>query len=121
MLKEKQEFFKMLKKRLIENNYSDYSARLKERRMSEAYFLNNKKMTREQVKTLSQKINEILQSDDFIYDPLTKLIPDYDEFKSLDDIGKQRYILNLSNIYIDIKKAAEHQSRNWTARLILFN
>lgn len=103
MLKEKQEFFKMIKKRLLENNYSQYSVRIKDQRIGEVYFLNNKRMSRDQIKTLSQKINEIVQSDVFIYDPLNKLILDHEEFKNLDEIGKQKYILDLSNIYIDIK------------------
>lgn len=109
-MKEKQEFFKMIKKRLMENNYSEYSVRIKDERIGEVYFLNNKRMSREQIKVLSGKINEILESDDFITDPLNKLILDYDEFIKLDEIGKQRYILDLSNIYIDIKKKMQKTS-----------
>lgn len=103
MLKEKHEFFKMLKKRMQENNYSQYAEKMKEEKTGEVYFLNNKKMSRDQIKVLSVKVNEIVTSDDFILDPLNKLILDYDEFINLDEVGKQRYILDLSNIYIDIK------------------
>lgn len=103
MLKEKQEFFKMIRKRILENNYAKYSITIRNQRLGEVYFLNNKRMSREQIRTLSHKINEMVQSDDFIYGPLNKLILDHDEFMNLDEIGKQRYILDLSNIYIDIK------------------
>ncbi|MDD4315574.1 MAG: hypothetical protein PHC84_00265 [Clostridia bacterium] len=104
MLREKHEFFKMIKKRLVENNYSDYTVKINDERVGEVYFLNNKRMTSEQIRVLSVKVSEIIKSDDFILDPLTKLIIDKDEFMSLDEIAKQRYILDLSSIYIDIKK-----------------
>ncbi len=103
MLKDKQEFFKMIKKRILENNYAKYSVTIRNQRIGEVYFLNNKRMSREQIRELSHKINEMVQSDDFVCGPLNKLILDYDEFKNLDEIGKQKYILDLSNIYIDIK------------------
>ena len=38
------------------------------------------------------KISEMMQSDRFISDPLSKLILNYEEFKGLDEIAKQRYI-----------------------------
>lgn len=104
MLKEKHEYFKMIKKRMQENNYTQYSERMKEEKAGAVYFLNNKRMSREQIKVLSVKVKEITSSNEFILDPLNKLILDYDEFIKLDDVEKQRYILDLSNIYIDIKK-----------------
>lgn len=104
MLREKHEFFKMIKKRLVENNYSDYTVKINDERVGEVYFLNNKRITSEQLRAFSLRVNEIIKSDVFILDPLNKLIIDKDEFMGLDEIAKQRYILDLSNIYIDIKK-----------------
>ncbi|HHU42743.1 MAG TPA: hypothetical protein GXZ42_00225 [Clostridiales bacterium] len=110
MLREKHEFFKMIKKRLVENNYSQVTVKIKNQRLSEVYFLNNKKMTRDEIRDITLKISEMMQSDRFISDPLSKLILNYEEFKGLDEIAKQRYILDLSVIYNDIKNKYQNCS-----------
>ncbi len=103
MLREKHEFFKMIKKRLSENDYSQMTVKIKNQRLGEVYFLNNKRMTRDEIRAISLKINEMMSTEDFISDPLSKLILNYEEFKGLDEISKQRYILDFSSIYNDIK------------------
>ena|SRR5690554_438935 len=110
MLKEKQEFFKMIKNRLAANNYSQLAVKIKNQRLGEVYFLNNKRMTRDEIRDITQKISDMLKSDEFISDPLSKLILNYEEFKCLDETAKQRYILDLSVIYNDIKNKCKSSS-----------
>ena len=87
------------RKRLMNNSYEEYA---KER--YDVYFINNKKITKVQLEDMQAKVNEILASDDFVYDPLSKLIVDEKEFNALDDYAKVRYMLELSEIYARLKK-----------------
>ena len=87
------------RKRLMNNSYEEYA---KER--YDVYFINNKKITKVQLEDMQAKVNEILASDDFVYDPLSKLIVDEKEFNALDDYAKVRHMLELSEIYARLKK-----------------
>ncbi len=96
---EAQLYILQARKRLMNNSYEEYA---KER--YDVYFINNKKITKVQLEDMQAKVNEILASDDFVYDPLSKLIVDEKEFNALDDYAKVRYILELSEIYVRLKK-----------------
>lgn len=100
MQKEKNEYFKMIKKRLANNNYNGFSENEDERNF---HILNDKRITIEDYQNIAKITNEIIASNDCILNPLDQLIVDKNEFNSLDEIGKQRYMLQLSSIYIDIK------------------
>lgn len=104
MSKSKHEYFKELKKRMINNNYEEYAVKMQTAREKQ-YFINNKQLTREQLGMLTEKIDEIAASEEFIYDPLTRMIVDGDDFESLDTDGKIRYMLELSSLYLTLKNA----------------
>lgn len=92
-------YIKQIKKRLINNEYEQYATG-----KYGVFYINNKRVTKGQLEDMSAKIVEILASEEFVYDPLNKLIVDKDEFKKLDESGKVRYMLELSRVYADLKK-----------------
>ncbi|MBQ7308147.1 MAG: hypothetical protein IJW82_06445 [Clostridia bacterium] len=63
---------------------------------------------------IKDRIIEILNEDEEPINPLAQLI-DYSYFNSLNDDSKQRYILELANIYTETKKSYYNQ------KLINFN
>ena len=50
------------------------------------------------------KIFDLLSNDDEILNPLAQLV-DYDYFSNLDELSKQKYILEIANIYTEAKKS----------------
>lgn len=87
------------KKRLANNEYSQF---VKEK--YDVFYVNNKRVTKVQLDDMSAKIEEIMASDEFVYDPLSKLIVDKEEFLNLDDASKVKYMLELSSVYASIKR-----------------
>lgn len=52
---------------------------------------------------LYQKVRDILESDELIINPIARLI-DADEYENMDNEAKQRYILELSAKFRDLKE-----------------
>ncbi len=88
------------KHRLMHNTYADY---FMERKAS--FYLNNKKISREQYEEMCRKIKEIAASEEFVSDTLNLLVPDRQEFNKLDESNKVKYMLELSKVYTTIKKS----------------
>lgn len=87
------------KKRLLNNEYGQFA-----KDKYGVFYINNKRVTKVQLENMSAKIEEILASEEFVYDSLNKLIMDEEEFYKLDDTGKMRYMLELSKVYASLKK-----------------
>lgn len=87
------------KKRLLNHDYSEYCTD-----KFDVFYVNNKRVTRNQLENMSLKVKEIMASDEFVYDPLSKLIVDVEEFRNLDDTARVRYMLELSKVYASLKK-----------------
>lgn len=92
-------FILAAKRRLINNTYEEY---FRERKAN--FYINNKKISREQYETMCAKIKEIAASEEFVSDTLDKLVPDRFEFERLDETGRVKYMLELSKVYTQIKK-----------------
>ena len=82
------------KKRLLNDEYSVF---VKEN--DETFFVNNKIVTHEAIDELNAIVEEIMASDEFVYDPLSRLIIDEEEFNNLNETLKEKYIFELSNLY----------------------
>mgnify|MGYP007050200560 CR=1 FL=1 len=108
------EYFRELKRRLANRSYLNNSA-AKER--NKQYFLNNKKLSPEEVECITVKIEEINSSEEFIVNPLSRMILDTNDFDRLDDMGKVRYMLELSNVYLQMRATATKNQR-WLKNLI---
>lgn len=102
MVKNKQEFFKELKKRMVANNYEEYVEKVQAAK-EKHYFINNKRLSREQLAELQRKIDEIAASEEFVFDPLNRIIVDENDYYSLDESGRMRYMLELSNLYLSVR------------------
>lgn len=102
------EYFRELKRRLANRSYLNNSA-AKER--NKQYFLNNKKLSPEEVECITVKIEEINSSEEFIVNPLSRMILDTNDFDRLDDMGKVRYMLELSNVYLQMRATATKNQR----------
>ncbi len=87
------------KRRLATNGYADYFL---ERQAN--FYINNKKITRAQYDEMRRIAHEIAACDEFVSDTLDKLVPDRKEFSKLDESGKVKYMLQLSEVYKEIKK-----------------
>lgn len=68
----------------------------------EVFYLNSKKLTRQDIARLNSMIAEVLASDDFVYNPLGKMI-DEEIYNELNDENKTKYILDLSSIYLTLR------------------
>lgn len=86
------------KYRLIKNEY-----RRKAQEKLDSYNINDRQLTEKEIQILSDRVREILCSEVFIDNPLTKLIVDEKEFSLLDENAKNKYMLQLSKIYIELK------------------
>lgn len=96
---EGKQYILQAKYRLMHNTYADY---FQERKAN--FYLNNKKISREQYEEMCRKIKEITASEEFVSDTLDLLVPDRKEFNELDEINKVKYMLELSKVYMTIKK-----------------
>lgn len=86
------------KYRLIKNEY-----KRKAGEKLNNYYINDRLLTEKEIKILTKRVREILCSEVFVDNPLTKLIIDEKEFAQLDENGKDKYMLQLSKIYIELK------------------
>lgn len=86
------------KKRLLNDEYSYIN-----KENDENLFLNNKKITRDEMTELNSIVEGIMASDEFVYDPLSQLIIDEQEFAGLSETLKEKYLFELSDLYIYIK------------------
>lgn len=93
---EARSFFKQIKQRIVSNDYASYFD-------DEAYYINNRRLTRAEIDLICEKVREILASDVSINDALFRIIPDNYEYEQMDESAKNRYILELSKIYSKIK------------------
>lgn len=96
-INEARSYFKQIKQRIVTNDYQSFSFG------SEAYYVNNRRLTHEELEIMSDKVKEILASEESINDTLFRIIPDTEEYSRMDEIGRTRYILELSKIYNKIK------------------
>ncbi len=88
-------FAKEAKKRLATVTVNDVG--------DERYFLNNRRLTQEEIAAMENVIDEISASDEFIPNPIGRFI-DKKEYELLDEPSRQKYVLDLSKIYIEIKE-----------------
>lgn len=86
------------KRRLINDEYSGFN-----KENDETFFLNNKKIPKEKMTELNLIVDSIMSSDEFVYDPLSKLIIDEEEFNNLDETLKEKYLFELSELYVYLK------------------
>lgn len=96
-ISEARNYFKQIKQRIANNDYRNYSFD------SEAYYVNNRRLTQDELEIMSNKVKEILASEVSINDTLFRIIPDTEEYSQMDEFGKTRYILELSKIYSKLK------------------
>lgn len=87
-------YIKQVKNRLINNHYSVSN--------NETYYINGKKLSTQKTIEYNAIVAEIVASNDFIYNPIGRMI-DYDDYVSLTEEGKMKYIFDLSKIYLSIK------------------
>ena len=99
---EAQKYVHLAKKRLLNNDYADY-----ERKEGCRYYVNNKRLTQEQLETMATIADEILSSDTLIFDALSRLIVDKKDFSSLCESDRVKYILDLSKIYAEFRNGKE--------------
>lgn len=90
-------FLKEIRQRLITRDYLNTGIN-----SNDVFFLNNKLLTKLQIEDLTKRVYEISRSQEIV--SLKKLIIDQSEFDHLDESGKMRYMMELSNIYIHLKK-----------------
>lgn len=86
------------KYRLLKN---DYKSQDKEK--SNLYYVNDRQLSEKEMNILTDRVKEILASEVFVANPLAKLILDQDKFSLLDENAKNKYMFQLSKIYIEIK------------------
>ena len=93
-------FVQRARQRLLNNDYKDY-----EKRRENAYYINNRPLTKDQISAMDSRVDEILASDTLVYDALSRLIVDYDDFFALDETDRLKYMLELSKIYAVLRAA----------------
>ncbi|NLL56596.1 MAG: hypothetical protein GX242_05245 [Clostridiales bacterium] len=98
-ISEARSYFKQIKQRISNNDYRNYTYNFD----TEAYYVNNRRLTQRELEIMSQKVKEILASEESIKDTLFRIIPDTEEYSRMDEFGKTRYILELSKVYSKIK------------------
>jgi len=91
-------FTKNAKNRLLQKTLAEYAGA-----GTTGYYLNNRRLVRDEVDRLKNQIKEIAASEEIVIDPLNKLICD-EGFYSLDENGKLRYMLELSSIYRELSQ-----------------
>lgn len=95
---EAQKYVLLAKKRLVNNDYGDFGKTDEER-----YYINNRKLTKDQVERMNEAVAEILASDTLVYDALSRLIVDKTEFSALEEPNRVKYIFELSKIYAKLR------------------
>lgn len=96
-ISEARNYFKQIKQRIVNNEYRNYNFE------SEVFYVNNRRLTQDELEVMSNKVKEILASETSINDTLFRIIPDTEEYSRMDETAKTRYILELSKIYNKIK------------------
>ncbi|HOO22897.1 MAG TPA: hypothetical protein PKY53_04375 [Clostridia bacterium] len=96
-ISEARNYFKQIKQRIANNEYRNYNFE------SEVFYVNNRRLTQDELEVMSNKVKEILASETSINDTLFRIIPDTEEYSRMDETAKTRYILELSKIYNKIK------------------
>lgn len=86
------------KYRLLKNDYKG-----KDKEKPNMYYVNDRQLSEKELEIITQRVKEILASEVFVANPLTKLIIDKDKFSLLDENAKNKYMFELSKIYIEIK------------------
>lgn len=68
----------------------------------EAIYLNAEPMPESEIKKWNQIIAEIVASDEFVYDPIGKMI-DREKYDRMTNESKGKYVLDLSKIYLRLR------------------
>lgn len=95
--------FKQIKKRMASLEYKINE----ELYQDEAFYVNNRYLTKPELEKMSKKIKAILSSEESVQNPLIQIIPDKEEYYSMDSEARTRYILELSKIYSKLRKKIE--------------
>ena len=69
----------------------------------DSFFLNNKRVSLIEIARMREVTATIISSEQFIH-PIERLI-NKKEYENLDEENKMRYILNLCDIYVNLKKS----------------
>ncbi len=69
----------------------------------DSIFLNGKKLPLAEVARYRQLIAEVLAEEEFV-NPL-EILTDKKELSKMDEVSKQRYLLNMSSIYIKLRNS----------------
>ncbi|MBR1747959.1 MAG: hypothetical protein IJ735_07120 [Clostridia bacterium] len=94
---EAQRYILQAKRRLSE---FDYDANPKD---ETRLYINNKKLSSDQIFVMRHIIEEIAASEDLVFDALGRLITDPTEFLRLTEAEKVKYMLDLSKVYSYLK------------------
>ena len=68
----------------------------------EVFYMNSKKLTKQDISRMNSIIAEVVASDDFVPNPLGMLI-EQDVYNDLSNEGKTKYMLDLSSIYLSLR------------------
>ncbi len=68
----------------------------------EVFYMNSQKLTKQDISRMNSIISEVVASDDFVSDPLGRLIEN-DVYNRLDNEAKTKYMLDLSSIYLALR------------------
>ena len=96
---EAQKYVSLAKQRLVSNDYSQY-----EKNASCHFYVNNKKVSKEELAEMSVIASEIAASDTLVYDALDRLIPDKEFFLTLGETERVKYVLDVSKIYETLRE-----------------
>ena len=91
-------FVQRARQRLLHNDYAEY-----EKRREDTFFINNRPLTKEEIATMNSLVDEILASDTLVYDALSRLIVDYDDFCLLEEGDRVKYMFELSKIFAELR------------------
>lgn len=103
---EAKQYIREARRRLLNMDYSKFR-----RRRDDVFFVNNKRVTDRQLEAMNDKVKEIMCSEEFIPDPLDRLIIDKAEFSLLDEGARLKYMLEISSVYLYL------QNKNLRVRL----
>ena len=97
-ISERKKYIREAKTRLQDNYYNIFG--------EDTYYLNNKKLNGYQISELKRKIAQVVACDEFVPNPLGRLIEE-DVFEKLDQAGKTKYIFDLSEIYLKMREKVQ--------------
>lgn len=100
MAKRSEEWKKYLKE--VKTRINENKLKLNEQEENEIFYLNNKKLSSQEIERINDKICEVAASKNFIPNPLG-LLTDKEVYENLTDQKKMKYILDLSTIYLTLK------------------